>query len=60
MGPAEVIAVVNILVKYGPGVAQQIVELFKKNDVKPEDWDSVFTLINKDFDSYFKKPNVKE
>lgn len=50
---SPIILVIQILLKYGPAFAIQIMEIIRKKDLTDADWDKLETLIKKPFDSYF-------
>ncbi len=56
MTPELAIIIAQLLLKYGPAVAQSIVEIFHKEAITKEDWDRVFALASKSYDSYVTEP----
>lgn len=60
MDPATISLIAGILLKYGPGVAQSVVELFHKPEVTREDWMAVFELAEKSYDEYVNPKPVQE
>lgn len=52
MTPFEIIALA--LVKYGPAAARSLAALFYKKEITMADWEGVFSLAEKSYDSYTK------
>lgn len=50
---SPVILIAQLLLKYGPTLALQIITLLKKEQITTADWDDLEALIKKPFDSYF-------
>lgn len=42
---------IQVLIQYGPGAVKAILDIFKKEDPTPEDWDGVLALVEKDLHS---------
>jgi hypothetical protein len=42
----------QILLKYGPAAGRAAVKLFGKEDVKPEDFDELFDIAERDYAGY--------
>lgn len=52
--------IVEALIKYGPGLAKELVAIFQKADPTPDDWDKVFaTALNKSYDDYVNEAKNK-
>ncbi len=47
--------ILQALIQYGPTVARSINDIFKKTEITPEDWDKVFSLVEKSYEDYTKK-----
>ena len=56
MNPALVELLIQVLLKYGPGVAQGISNILHKADPAPADWDAVFTLAETPYEDYINPP----
>lgn len=56
MTPELALLIGQILLKYGPTVAQATVEIFQKPAPTPEDWTKVFALARKSYDDYVRPP----
>lgn len=54
MSPAIAALILQALITYGPTVAKQINDIFKKTEITPADWDKVFAVIEKSYDDYVK------
>ena len=52
MDPVTISLIVGALIRYGPSLAREIQLLFTKKEVTQEDWDKVFSLAEKSYDSY--------
>ena len=53
MNPIPIL-ILEAFVKYGPTVARAISDLFKKEVITSDDWDKVFALAEKPYESYLK------
>ena len=58
MDPATVALILQLLLKYGPEIAQKAQQLFKKTAVTDDDWTALWGLIEKKGEDYFA-PQVK-
>lgn len=45
MSPAAVEVIAGLILKYGPDVAQAVVNLFRQTTVSAADWDAIFALV---------------
>lgn len=52
MNPALMQLILQVLLKYGPTVAREIILLFQKPAPTMEDWNKVFDLAEKSYDEY--------
>lgn len=52
MSNAEIIAMA--LVKYGPTLARELVNLFQVENPSIDDWNKLFALADKSYDDYVK------
>jgi len=52
MDPTTVAIIASALVKYGPAVARGIAEIFNKDAPTLEDWNKVFALAERSYESY--------
>lgn len=52
MDPATVAVIASALVKYGPAVARGIAEIFNKEAPTLEDWNKVFDMAERSYESY--------
>jgi hypothetical protein len=44
--------VVELLLRYGPGMARAVQQLFTKTNPTQADWDAVFALAEKPYEAY--------
>lgn len=58
MNASMVAIVAELLLKYGPGVAMGIVELFHAKEPTLEDWRKVFALAEQPYEEYLKGPTA--
>ena len=49
------VLILEALVKFGPSAARAIADLFRKDTITAADWDKVFDLAEKSYESYIKK-----
>jgi hypothetical protein len=56
MTPQLAALIIQVLLKYGPSVAQAITEILHKQDPTLEDWNKVFALSRKTYDDYVAVP----
>jgi hypothetical protein len=46
------VLVLEALVKFGPAAARAITDLFRKDTISSDDWNKVFDLAEKSYESY--------
>ena len=51
---ATALLIAEALLKYGPGLARGLAELFAKPAPTLEDWEKVFALADKRYEDYVK------
>lgn len=56
MNQETALIIAGLLLKYGPELARKITLLFAKKDITLADWEDVFALAEKPFDSYVPNP----
>ena len=54
MNPTIAVLILEAFVKYGPTVARAITDIFKKEVITSDDWNKVFDLAEKPYESYIK------
>lgn len=54
MTPDQIFLIAQLLLKYGPPLAQAVAELFGKKDVTADDWKPIFALAATPYDQYVK------
>ncbi len=54
MTPALSALILEALIKFGPSVARAITDIFRKETITAADWDKVFALAEKSYESYIK------
>jgi hypothetical protein len=52
MTSQQIMLVVELLLRYGPGMARAVQQLFTKTNPTQADWDAVFALAEKSYDDY--------
>ena len=52
MTATQIMLVVELLLRYGPGMARAVQQLFTKANPTQADWDAVFALSEKSYESY--------
>lgn len=52
MTPAAIELIATALIKYGPGVARALVEIFSHPAPTREAWEKVFAMAEKPYDAY--------
>jgi hypothetical protein len=52
------ILITQALLRYGPALARELALLFSKKEITLEDWDKVFALAEKPYDSYVGEVTV--
>lgn len=52
MNPTVAALILESLLRYGPTVARAITDIFKKELITTNDWDKVFDLADKSYESY--------
>ena len=52
MNSAMVMLIASALIKYGPGMARELVKLFSNPAPTLEDWEKVFALADKPYEAY--------
>ena len=52
MNPALIELLIQVLIKYGPAVAQGLSEILHKKDPTREDWNEVFALAATPYGEY--------
>ena len=50
----QALLIAELLLKYGPTVAREIVNLFAVAAPTPGDWEKVFSLAEKSYEAYVK------
>lgn len=55
MSPATIELIATALIKYGPGVARALVDIFSNPAPTREAWEKVFSLAEKPYDAYVAK-----
>lgn len=56
MNQQTALIIAGLLLKYGPELARRVAALFAKQEISLADWEAVFVLADKSFDSYV--PNI--
>lgn len=51
--------IIEALIKYGPGLARELVAIFQKQDPTPADWDKVFLAAEKSYEDYINEAKNK-
>ena len=54
IGTAVAALILEAFVKYGPAVGRAITDLFKKEVITDDDWNKVFDLAEKSYESYIR------
>ena len=54
MNPTIAALILQAFVKYGPAVGRAITDIFRKEVITADDWNRVFDLAEKSYDSYIK------
>lgn len=54
MTPTMVEIIAMALVKYGPGLARELVAIFQNPAPTMDDWNKIFTLAEKPYEDYVK------
>jgi hypothetical protein len=52
MTATQIMLVVELLLRYGPGMARAVQQLFTKTNPTQADWDAVFALAEKPYEAY--------
>lgn len=59
MNQETAILIAGLLLKYGPELARRVADIFAKKDITLTDWEAVFKLAEKPFESYVPNPPNK-
>ena len=54
MTSQQIMLIVELMLRYGPGLARAVQQIFQKQNPTQADWDAVFALAEKSYDDYIK------
>ena len=47
--------ILELLLRYGPAVAEAAQQIISKNDPTPDDWQKLFAIASKPYDKYIEE-----